>query len=289
MPMEPGKRIKMRFRAWRDRKRTRRLLREKPGLFDGVRTYCFFVGYPRSGHSLVGSLLDAHPHAVIAHEQDALKFVNEAYSREELFTLLIRNAMQIGRKGRSQTGYSYQVPGQYQGDWKELRVIGDKRGGNSSRWLRKKPELLQKLRTTLKEGLRVVHISRNPFDNIATMAYRHARGKPERMTEGVLRQEKAHYMNLAGAVERTRQELDPEEFHHVRNETLLADPDTHLSEMLSFLGLEVYPDHLEACKSILFDAPSRSRERFDWPDDLVEEVEKEIEGFPCLAGYSFQN
>jgi len=29
--------------------------------FDAVRTFCLFIGYPRSGHSLVGSLLDAHP------------------------------------------------------------------------------------------------------------------------------------------------------------------------------------------------------------------------------------
>jgi hypothetical protein len=36
---------------------------------------CLFIGYPRSGHSLIGSLIDAHPHAALGHELDLLKYV----------------------------------------------------------------------------------------------------------------------------------------------------------------------------------------------------------------------
>lgn len=108
------------------------------------------------------------------------------------------------------------------------------------------------------------------------------------MTEGVLRQEKEHYLSLAEAVERSRQELGKEEFFHLANEALLDDPKERLSEMLSFLGLEVHEEHLEACKSILYEAPSRSRERFDWPDDLVEELEERIQRLPLLAEYRFE-
>ena len=41
--------------------------------FAAVRTFLLFVGHPRSGHSLVGSLLDAHPDVVVSHELDALE------------------------------------------------------------------------------------------------------------------------------------------------------------------------------------------------------------------------
>ena len=34
----------------------------------GIKKLVFFVGYPRSGHSIVGALMDAHPHVVIPHE-----------------------------------------------------------------------------------------------------------------------------------------------------------------------------------------------------------------------------
>ena len=40
-----------------------------------------FIGYPRSGHSLIGSLLDVHPNAIVAHELDALKFVGAGFGK----------------------------------------------------------------------------------------------------------------------------------------------------------------------------------------------------------------
>jgi hypothetical protein len=40
---------------------------DKPD-FSSVRTFVLFVGYPRSGHSLIGSIMDAHPNIIIAHE-----------------------------------------------------------------------------------------------------------------------------------------------------------------------------------------------------------------------------
>ena len=78
-----------------------------------VERYCMFIGYPRSSHSLVGSLLDAHPEMVIAHEQDALRHVRPWYSREQLFYLLLENSRRFTEAGRTWTGYSYAVPNQY--------------------------------------------------------------------------------------------------------------------------------------------------------------------------------
>ena len=43
--------------------------------FETIQLYCMFVGYPRSGHSLVGAMFDAHPDIVIAHELDALRYL----------------------------------------------------------------------------------------------------------------------------------------------------------------------------------------------------------------------
>ena len=39
-------------------------------LYDGIQTFVLFIGYGRSGHSLVAAILDAHPKIVIAHEFD---------------------------------------------------------------------------------------------------------------------------------------------------------------------------------------------------------------------------
>ncbi|KAJ7379389.1 hypothetical protein OS493_016626 [Desmophyllum pertusum] len=41
-------------------------------VYDGVETFVMFIGYPRSRHSLVGAILDAHPEIIIPHEYDVL-------------------------------------------------------------------------------------------------------------------------------------------------------------------------------------------------------------------------
>ena len=74
--------------------------RENRKLFDNVQTYCVFIGYPRSGHSLVGSLLDAHPNVIIAHELDALKFVKAGFDKHQLYQLLLENSRRFVRGGR---------------------------------------------------------------------------------------------------------------------------------------------------------------------------------------------
>ena len=38
------------------------------GVVNHIKKFILFIGYPRSGHSIVGSLMDAHPHMVIANE-----------------------------------------------------------------------------------------------------------------------------------------------------------------------------------------------------------------------------
>ena len=50
--------------------------------FAGIGSFLMFVGHPRSGHSLVGALIDAHPNAVVAHELDALKYVEAGFGRD---------------------------------------------------------------------------------------------------------------------------------------------------------------------------------------------------------------
>ena len=74
-----------------------------------VRSFCLFIGYPRSGHSLVGSLLDAHPDIAIAHEVNVLGLVaGNDLDRRTLFHTLLRrseaDATRMPDGGRSGTG-----------------------------------------------------------------------------------------------------------------------------------------------------------------------------------------
>ena len=105
-----------------------------------INSFLLFLGYARSGHSIVAALLDAHPHIVISHELHAVQRWAEYYSvdretdRQGLFSEIIENSKSNlkGDKGfRSpnftQKYYTLDVPGLYQGRYEDyIRVIGDK-------------------------------------------------------------------------------------------------------------------------------------------------------------------
>ena len=90
-----------------------------------------FIGYPRSGHSLVGSLIDAHQHAVVAHEVD---IINEwknldppRRNKYTLFDLLYHDSNLEAKSGirsnSSRYSYTYCVPNQWQGKFnKQIQV-----------------------------------------------------------------------------------------------------------------------------------------------------------------------
>ena len=46
------------------------------GVVDGVKKFVFFIGWSRSGHSIVAILLNAHPNVVISYEYTVLEKVD---------------------------------------------------------------------------------------------------------------------------------------------------------------------------------------------------------------------
>ena len=89
----------------------------KRRLFKEVEYYCMFFGYPGSGHSLVGSLMDAHPKMVISHELDALDYMRRGYRQNQIFSLILQRSAEFTQEGREWTGHSYKVEGQWQGGY----------------------------------------------------------------------------------------------------------------------------------------------------------------------------
>ncbi|MEY2567263.1 MAG: hypothetical protein QOE35_1792 [Actinomycetota bacterium] len=245
--------------------------------FTDVANYAMFVGYPRSGHSLVGSLLDAHPEAVIAHELGALRLFRVGFRRDQIYSLILRRDRSFTAAGR-QTRYDYAVPDQWQGRFRRLRVIGDKKGAQSTRILTAHANVLDKVRATVKVPLRVVHVVRNPFDNISTMA---ERGHTD--LEGAARA----YFSLADGVEGLRTRLEPSELLDLRHEDLIADPAATLATLAGFMQIEADEAWATACAGILFAAPRRTRERAPWTHDLVESTSAEMADRPLLRDYSF--
>lgn len=253
-------------------------------LFDGVEKYCMFVGYPRSGHSLVGSLLDAHPSVIIAHELDALKFVEAGFGRDQLYQLLLDNSRRFAQKGREWTGYAYEVPGQWQGRFDALRVIGDKKGGRSTLRLAENPELLHRLRKTVATDIRFVHTVRNPYDNIATM-HKHALQHGRNQGLGATIE---NYFSRCAMNAGLKERLGDGVMLEIRHESFVEDPKSWLRELCGSLELGYDQYYLEDCAGAVFESPHKSRYDLEWSSVTLAAIRAGIERFDFLEGYSFE-
>jgi len=156
-----------------------------PETINGVKTFAFFIGYPRSGHSIVGSLLDAHPHIVMSHEfmffQRWSHFhksdLSPSQCKANLFNMIYQKSyvdtLPGGERYWSRKGYTLAIPSLWQGKFdKRVDVIGDKSGGSISiQYLNDEPTVkdrFQTLASDLGVPIKVIHVIRNPYDTIAT-------------------------------------------------------------------------------------------------------------------------
>lgn len=243
-----------------------------------VRAYCMFVGYPRSAHTLVGSLLNAHPSMVLSHELNALRYVRAGFSRPQLFRLILRQDQAFTAAGSTWSGYDYSVPGQWQGRYARLDVIGDKKAAGSSLLIRRDPSILQRLQDLVRVPVRVIHVVRNPFDNIATMLRRGRGGLTPTINS---------YFRLCEAPVIARSRLSSDNFVTVRHEHFLGDPRGALAKLCRFLGVDPPADFLHAAAQRVLPSPRRSRHQASWTPEAIRNVEQRMTSFDFLAGYSY--
>lgn len=245
-----------------------------------VERFCLFVGYPRSGHSLIGSLLDAHEEMAISHELDALLYFEHGLSRPELFGMILRRGRQFEALGRQWTDYDYNVPGLSQGRFSRLRVIGDKKGMRSTIRLNEDPTLLARFRREVAVPLRVVHVTRNPFDNIATMTQRSRLPIPTNIER---------FTALCEGVAGVRAELDPDERIDLRYEDATADPRAALERLTAFLGVDADAVYLERAAAVVRPSGSRTRDKVTFSAAERAAVEALIARFDFMDGYTFDH
>jgi hypothetical protein len=254
--------------------------------FKKVRTYCMFIGYPRSGHSLVGALIDAHPNALIGMETDVLGLMEKGYSYDQILYLIYKKSVHFTKVHNNYwTGYSYKVPMTYQGRYQDILVIGDKQGGRSSIRIANNPGLMSIFFSRIKHPVKFYHIVRNTFDNITTMYKRHQHNGMN-LDKNLLEQKINAYFNKADINQRLlrNKELSILTVFH---ENLIENPREEILKIFSFIDLDIDQKFLENCTSIIYKEPHLSRYEIPWPEDLKNSVKKRIAGYTFLKDYEF--
>ena len=293
-----------------------------------IKKFVFFVGYPRSGNSIVAALLDAHPHIVLSHELHFFRnwhslFRNESGldRRIKLYNKIYRNSVGALLPGKSRTrtdkGYTLAIKSSWQGKFDDyIEVIGDKGGGAvSHEYIRNTTEFAEhykELQQMVSVPIKAIHIVRNPYDMIATSTLyemgKHFMGEggaalfvhrvKEKYSsainqrvkyEPVLRLKVSDFFNMSRAVTQLIELMGRENILDVQLRDLVHHPRETLQSILDFLEVSADEKYLEVCKEKVFRKLSHSRNLLRWPDELIRKIQDKISGYSFLRTYNFTN
>ncbi len=248
-------------------------------MFASVRTYVLFLGHSRSGHSLIGSLLNAHPNVLMTHELGALRFIRARFSRNQLFWLHYAKDRHFEQKHRQWTGYDFRVPNQWQGRFDQLQVIGDKRGAMTTIGLQRWPHLLGRIQRTVRAPVRFIHTCRHPLDNIASVCCKNNSSLDQAISwyQNGTEVNASLIAKLGAAV------------YTLKFEDFIAQPHDQLTALCRFLDVSASSDYLNDCASVLFARPQLARQRVSWSSRQFDEVRALAGRFPFLQSYRFDD
>jgi len=145
-----------------------------------LRSFCLFIGYARSGHSLVASLLDAHKNIVLSQELNIIRYLKFGFTFKMICNVIIYQNKKFAKSGYTHKGHDYSIPGSDQGCFEDIQIIGDKYAqaicfiAHNDKMI----ALLDKL-----PKVKIIHVVRNPFDVIASKYKWH----PERGKEHAIK------------------------------------------------------------------------------------------------------
>lgn len=276
--------------------------------FNPKRIECFaqFVGFPRSGHSLVGALIDAHPDARISHELDAMGLFRAGMGFASIARLIDSNSRSFASHGKWWNGYSYAIdlPAD---ESRQPLVVGDKKGDWAVRWCAKTPGLLQNFLASGVPQPKWLLVVRAPEDNIATMTLRRG-GLYDRLrikaaaeggsaselieqaqSDGQLPSEVSDemiddYRELCKGIAAMQELIPRDQWLRVDYGDFTAAPSDGLKEIAAFLGLDPNPDWLAAASAAVRPpGKSRTRTKLTWTAAQEQAVAELKQQFSFLA------
>ena len=263
----------------------------------GVNRFLFFVGYARSGQSIVASMLDAHPHVVIAHEYSLFRKWQqdpETHSDKHwLFNTLYTNSKHNTEDGlqaqqATKNDYVLAIPGSWQGRYdNSISVIGDKSGEMTAQFFRKSKENFTKfyneMKKTVQVPISIIHIIRNPYDNIATMLLQKVNetGKYVSMEAQIA----SYFEQVHSVVEMINTvHLNVIEVH---NSDMIAKPKIVMRTLCDKLRISCSEQFLQVCAHRTFSSESKSRHLVKWTQYLIDVVAQNIQKYDHLKRYTF--
>ena len=278
-------------------------------IVNGVKTFVFFMGHSRSGHSIIGTILDSHPHIVIAHESGILTRVLNRQCADKSFVLneIWRGSSSNRTKYAESTtrkGYTLGIDELYQGKYLDhIEVMGEKQGSTASLLYARSPDtfqtLLDKLKSTLHVPIKVLHVVRNPYDNIATLVLYSSydvmqvtklkySNKTINVAPEVIDKQIRIYFVRYKAIEEAEKVLNLD-LMRIHNVEFVSQPRVVIGKLCKFLGVGCSEEFINKCSEKIFNKESKTRYKLKWQDYQIKEIKANIQKLDSLSGYDFNS
>ena len=182
-----------------------------------------------------------------------------------------------------------------------IDVIGDKMGGSTIALFLSNPAQfeshLNKLRLLLNLPIKVFHVIRNPYDNIATKSLHIALklqyskfaavkkdNKTVTINDKLIDRQIGQYFQFYKASEALKHayQMDMMELH---NMDLITTPKAVISEICSFLAVQCSDEYLDATSNKVFNAVSKTRYNIKWKNEQILLVKQNIQKYETLHRY----
>lgn len=238
-----------------------------------IEKFVSFIGPVRTGHSLVASILDAHPNmAVSLNTNPFLRFI-DGYSRKEMFNIIFQYCEDSRR--RKKGGYKYFIKGTTQS---ETKVLGDSMSTQKNAITFTNDKLFKKFCDYIGTPIYWFWVVRNPFENIQSGSSISGNDINHMLK---LYTERIHMTHEFYKKNKNRVFI-------IHLEKLILDPDHWISQMLNFLEMPINDEYLDICSDFIFSKPHKVFCRDDWTDEQIDKINNLIKIIPELNCYSME-
>ncbi len=251
------------------------VLKTIPVDFSNLRFFLLFIGNPRSGTTLVRSLLDAHPNILLGNEVHVLRRIENGENWSGVAGRIIANAKEFS-KNPTWSGYSYRITGKPINKNAKIHVLGDKKAGGTIKYLLNNSTLLSFLVKWSSVPIKFIHCVRHPLDVIATKTRRN-KFSIEHNVDRYFQFEQAasYYCDILGS----------HRFIRVYHEKMIEDPILALNHLFDFLGQMIDDNLLHKIQSGIYTQPHQSRRNFDWTPAILADIQDRTQKIQHLHCY----
>jgi len=227
-----------------------------------MKNFCLFIGYPRSGSTVLSRILDMHPNIGIAHEHNVFRDKDIGY----LFTSLLNKMY-----------YTKSLDG--------LDVIGSKSDYKTLKFFIDNPSYkLSYFKNMIDMPLKILHIINDPYDNISTWSNAERNRKGFNQSDD-LKDKIKIYKQLNKEIEKL---IKKEDVLSIRMDDLIEHPGATLVSIYNHLEVGYDKQIMIKAKSMVHKRPKVTKHDIKWRQTERFELKRFIDETDFLNGYKFE-